>query len=215
MSFSKFLLGLTLSIIATTALGDVINEGDVFAGRPICAEYQDFLGLEGNPQDSECTETQEFISNSANLEILDFLSEYLEKANEKSSLFLLANAQRAIVRGDYSAAFMWMDVADRQVYSDLILSGDQVRASFYSSVLSDLKSLFIKEVCQNNKFNCQLIDRYFELDEIIGDIKKNVLEERSDIVLLCLLRTDAFSMPLRQLIVTPKFENCIQFNGEK
>jgi hypothetical protein len=106
-----------------------------------------------------------------------------------------------------------MDVADREMYSDFILSGDQVRASFYSSILSDLKSQFVKEVCPSNKFDCQLIDRFFELDEIIGDIGKDVLEERSDIVLLCLLRTDAFSMPLRELIVTPAFKNCIQLNG--
>lgn len=213
MSLFKFLLQLTLTIMATIAAGDVTNESDVFESRPICAEYQIFLGLKGNPQDTECNDTQIFISSSRNLDILEFPRAYSEAANKGSTLFLLANAQEAIVRGDYSTAFVLMDAADRVVYSDLVLSGDQVRASFYSSVLSDLKSQFVKEVCPGNKFDCQLIDRYFELDEIIGDIGKDVLEQRSDIVLLCLLRTDAFSIPLRELIVTPTFKNCIQLNG--
>ncbi len=213
MSFSKILLQLTLTMMATIAIGEVTNESDIFEGRPICAEYQSYLGLEEISQDTECTETQVFVSNSGNLGILDFLDAYVEKANKNSSLFLLANAQRLIVRGNYSAAFVWMGVADRHVYSDLILSGDQVRASFYSSILSDLKSQFVKEVCSGNQIDCELIDRYFDLDEIIVDIEEDVLEERSDIVLLCLLRTDAFSIPLRELIATPKFKNCIQFNG--
>ncbi|MEM9360327.1 MAG: hypothetical protein AAGB04_29455 [Pseudomonadota bacterium] len=199
--------------MATVAIGDVTNESDVFEGRPICAEYQNYLGLEGGSQDTECSELEIFVSNSGNSGILEFLNAYIDNANKNSSLFLLANAQKSIVWGDYPAAFVWMDVADRQVYSDLILSGDQVRASFYSSLLSDLKSQFVKEVCSGDQIDCQLIDRYFELDEIIGDIGKDVLEKRSDIVLLCLLRTDAFSIPLRELILTPTFKNCIQFGG--
>jgi len=213
MSFSKLLLQLALTIIATTALSDVTNEGSIFEGRPICAKYQDFLGLEGDSQDTECTEVQVFVSNSGNMEILEFLNAYLEKANNKSSLFLLANSLKSIVWRDFSTAFVWMDVADRHVYSDFISSGDQVRASFYSSLLSDLKAQFVREICQDNQFNCQYIDRYFELDEIIGNIEKNTLAKRSDIVLLCLLRTDAFSIPLRELIVTPKFKKCIQLDG--
>ncbi len=213
MPFSKIFLQLTLIIMATIAIGDVKNDSNVFEDRPICADYQNFLGLEVNPEDTECTETQVFIASTGNLGVLEFLEAYSEAANKGSTLFLLAKAQGAIIRRDYSAAFVLMDVADREVYADLVLSGDQVRASFYSSVLSHLKALFVKEICQETHFDCERIDRYFELDEIIGNIGKDVLEERSDIVLLCLLRTDAFSIPLRELIVTPKFKNCIQLNG--
>lgn len=213
MSFAKILLQLTLTLTATIAIGEVTNESDIFKDRPICAEYQIFLGLEGNSHDSVCSDTQAFIVSTENLNILELLAAYSETANKGSSLFLLANALEAIVRRNYSAAFMLLDVVDRGVYSDLILSGDRVRAAFYSSLLSDLKAQFVKEVCQENKFDCQLIDRHFELDEIIGDIDQSILEKRSDIVLLCLLRTDAYSIPLRELIATPKFKNCIKFGG--
>lgn len=191
------------------SFAEVRNDSRTFNQRETCGEYYLYLRDEDLEASDNCKSTTNFLIDSADLEFLDFIETYLKFDGLSNSLKFLLNGQKAAILADPMAAYAWMDVADRQLYKELYQAGDAERANLYAVLVSEVKLSAFQLVCEKADTRCAEIRKYQEIRNIVGSEYSYLDDVRADFVNYCLLKSDNFSIPIRQVLSSTKFILCV------
>lgn len=189
-------------------LGDVRNPPDLFGRSVVCNGYLEFLDGAEQISGESCHKIATYLIESREYGPTRFLSEFHTRTGPNSPYMSLMQAQLATVLGDPISAYTWADIADRDMYSQLIKSGDEERASLYSTLLSGIKIQAIHSLCEREGI-CEDVVQYLKPSYVLGSGFEHLDKVRSDVVLYCLLRTDGYQIPVREVLTSRAFKDCI------
>jgi len=204
---------LFFALTPLASMAEVRNSQDFFKDRYSCQDYDNFLAGEEPVNPSHCHLISNFIMKNYSMGLYEFLQKFESTVNRNSGLNYLINGQIGVIRSNASRSYMWLDVADRQLFSDMMQSGDKERAVFYSGLMSAVKADAIKSFCDGENPDCENISGNLSIEEIVSELPSDVVEARPDVVLMCLLRTDAYITPLRSVLFSKRFQSCINNKG--
>ena len=110
---------------------------------------------------------------------------------------------------DALRSYLWSEVAVRRVSIKMASSGDLERAAFYSFLLSEIQRMAVRAMCSDD-FDCDQFDETsMSVSEFVGDEFRSLEQSRADLLLLCLLKTDAYQTPIRNVLRSPRYMSCI------
>lgn len=202
--FSIFLSFGTLGVAE-----EIRNDEGVFAESDVCGAYENFLEGGGPETTTACHPVAKFLIENQSLDYLQFLKEINRKFGSGNFLDLLASGLQGVLFRDASETFLWMDHADRFSFTTFDgVTRDEERALFYSLLISDQKYQAIQSLC-DPEADCETLKLFSSAKELLGIEYSWVDETRPDHMLMCLIRTDAFLVPVRSVLDSPKFSDCI------
>lgn len=156
-----------------------------------------------------CSENVNFLIESANLNVVDFIEAYIERTSATTGLNYLLTGQKAVVFGKADLAFAWLDFADRQVFRDFFQSGDLERAVFYAISISSVKVMSVQELCDTERYSCDEIKPFQLFGNAMGSQFSYLDDIRTDYVLYCALRYDSLEVPIREVLRSTTFNTCV------
>lgn len=206
----KFLLPIFLFVFGTHSFAEEVwNEDGVFAQVEVCSAYEDFLQGRETEAGDACHPIAEFLIENQSLGYLEFLEKISAGLGSENFLEMLASGLREVMFSNALLTFLWLDRADRWVFYTMKgTSRDEERAWLYSLLISDLKYRAIQSLCNPNA-DCNTLELFSSTKELLGSRYSWVDEARPDHILMCLIRTDAFLMPVRMVLDSPRFSTCI------
>ncbi|MDO6478503.1 hypothetical protein [Shimia thalassica] len=200
---------LTLVILVNPIAAEVFNRDGVFNDVEVCSGYITFLEGNGSVDGNECHRLAAFLIENQHLELTDFLTEIANLAGTETTLGALARTLLATVSKDAELAYTWSELAGRRVAIKMAQSADTERAAFYAHLLSEVQRRSVVAMCKPEA-NCESLEPLTSVKELVGDRFGNLDDLRADFVLLCLLRTDAYLIPLRGVLESRALRQCIQ-----
>jgi hypothetical protein len=177
-----------------------------------CDAYSDFLRSENAVATEErCHPIANFLVGFGDKEwaTTRFLREYSEFARGNSALSFMIRAQRELMYRNPREVYFFADLADREIFFRMSAAGDTERAVLYSSLLSRLKLDSVKSIC-GEAVECDLPGEELRFDDLFGNGFEFMNRLRADMVLGCLLKTDAFLVDIRKLLRSRRFEICVR-----
>lgn len=206
--FARLLAALCFALTTTFAFAEVTNPPDREKHFQPCPAYLAFLQEKPLGDSAACHKLEIFLLEHDELSPLKFLNRTIELANEKTTLGATARAQKATVWGDARAAYTWSEAAARNAAITLGRNGDVERAAFYSHLLSEIQRQAVQALCAPQS-GCDELEQLVTSSELLGSNFAAWDDYRADFLLLCLLKTDAHQVPIRDLLLSPKFQTCL------
>ncbi len=205
---TRYLTAMAALLLPCTLCAEVRNKTDTFERSEVCESYIELLEGVTPRTDDSCHLVANYLIEAKDYGATKFFRDFEKRTPNENGLLFMMRAQSAIVFGDAARAYFWADIADRQVFSDMLSAADEERASLYSSLLSGVKVQALKSVC--TKDDCSVLDRYIEPSEVLGNGFVYLDDIRNDFVLYCLLRTDGYLLPIRDVLLSPAFSSCLK-----
>ncbi|WP_227268742.1 hypothetical protein [Roseobacter weihaiensis] len=200
-----------LSLLSPSNLAAEINNSrDIFQNSNVCSSYRSFLAKEDHDDSVICDAFTELLLSNSELGVSQFLRAVISDFEPTSAISFLAKGQLALVRGLPAEAFIWWDIADRELFHDLASSHDFERAITYSALLSGLKVSIIKSWCAAETAACSELRPYTSLIETLGPVAEGLDNYRSDFLLLCLIKTDSYRIPIREVLSSEAYLACVE-----
>ena len=189
-------------------------EADLFPEGGACLAYERFLDGVSVGDTSGCHPLSAILIDASGLGIAKFLRTYAAKVSPRSSIGLLVAAESEVVLGDPERAYLALDLADRAIFSALGQAGDNTRARFYASVMSNLKADAIKGLCKASGGQCSKLSGTEDTSRILRDTEF-LQDVWPGTIFLCLLRVDSFRVPVSRVVGSIKFKECISGEGRR
>lgn len=216
-SLRQFQRILTMCLFISGAMAhpvhaEIVNDNDVYSGFEVCDAYLDFLSSDGDfPKQNlgDCHRLAAFLLEHHTPHVVDFIEELGEFSGEDSSLGAMARTFWSVMFVDALRSYLWSEVAVRRVSIKMASSGDLERAAFYSFLLSEIQRMAVQAMCSDD-FDCDQFDEIsMSVSEFVGDEFRSLEQSRADLLLLCLLKTDAYQTPIRNVLRSPRYMSCI------
>lgn len=204
------MLTVLISSISFPLSAEVNNRTNIFESVDVCESYSNFLEMAAFDDTSNCHTIAKYLLANSDLGNQAFLRKLYDTTGENSSLGAIAQTMFATMRQDVLLAVSTSEMANRRILVSLTSSGDVERAVVYSHLLSEIQKSAIQNLC-GSKDECDEIASVGSLESILGPQFSELDAKRADIVLMCLLRTDAYLTPIRFLLSSERFDTCLQF----
>ena len=180
----------------------------IFERYENCVQYRQFI--KGLPVESSerCLPLVDFILLNNTLSNSDYSIEAARSFGRSSGIGFLAQLQVSLNSEERQYSYVWADNADRQIFHSMRLTGDNARALIYALLLSDVKLGLMQKTLLEWRIQRSRSIGFSELDAVsweLSFIKINNPEP----VLMCLLRTDAFIVPIRTVFESAPFQICL------
>lgn len=210
-------LCVVLSTYSTIAAADspyhsaqgVRNPVDIFGRIEPCRDYMRFL-LERNDDGVEiCHPAELFVLSSSNLPLWQMIERAVSSTASSSPRSSIADTLRALDLRDPIEVFNYSGRALRQVSIELALSQDLERAVVYSKVLQEIQIEAAGAFCARDWY-CGDLTLTSSFAVLLGKEFSSLEVVRLDVVLSCLFRVDAFTVPVRTVIKSERFSICLQ-----
>lgn len=217
----NLLLALLLSVsFSGDIMAQVSNQTDLYADLDTCGAYAQFLDVAAISEADKigCDAKTLFLIENNEKGISEFLREYISKTQESSLLNSLAESLRLVVRSftfpdEGANAFFALGSLEVQIYSALSGGGDNERAVLYGSLLFDTKMRMLKRELKENSLILEGIQATkISISDLLGEQFTNLDPHSSDLVLLCLLRTDNFRVSIGRVLTSNRLNTCIERN---
>lgn len=200
---------LTAIVASKPASADVFNKIELFGKFEACEGYHDFLQGDINASKEGCHKLAAFLIEANQLELLEFLSEAANLSGPNSSFGALARTLEFVVWGNEIKTYTWSEVAGIRFSNKMSEASDTERAVLYSYLLSEIRRYAVVSMCKREAA-CEDLEPLNSINEIIGSGFSQLDKVRADYVLLCLLRADGFQVPVRKVLDSRVFDECIQ-----
>lgn len=205
----KLMALLSFVFQSSAAFAEVRNEADVFVRQRSCGAYENFLNGKPTGSVEECHELERFIIEHDGPEITSYLRKLSSAAGAETSLGAAASALFATVYGEKLQAFNFSESAKRRMTIMLTTSGDVERATVYSHFFYDLQVQFLRDLCSGDR-PCEIENSLSKIQDLLGADFEFLSHHRADRVLICLLKTDAFTVPIRDVLNSTKYLQCLK-----
>jgi hypothetical protein len=202
---------LVFGISVSHAWAEIDNAKDIYEESRVCDTYLGFLGdMRSRPESrlDDCHDLATFLIQNDTPEIRSFLRKLMEFVTEGSTFGAMASTSWAVIHGDPLQSYISSEVAGRRISIRMASSGDLERAVLYSHILSEVQRMAVQSICINDA-ECSKLIALNTTSEIIGEEFKLFDESRADILLICLLKVDAFLVPIKNVMRSPKYMVCV------
>lgn len=206
------LISALLAFLEGAAYADsqVQNSRDPFSSVISCRDYQ--LLLKGEQQGDgvagSCHPLEAFVVLQRDADFRSYLRAILSRASSDSTLHSIARTVERVMLGDEVGAYRAAEIAGMRVSVRLSQSFDEERAVLYSSLLSGVQSLAAEAMCSDS-YDCNNLTVARKTSEILGPEFSGLDSLRPDQIIVCLLRSDAYTLPIRDVASSKFFNNCI------
>lgn len=226
VSFSRFVIiflivVLTLSgnvLPATAQSGSLLifNKNDIFKNTIVCENYELFLEMKPVKEidSKECHALARLIIEIGETPTFEFINSLKEKVSSSTTLGSMVQTVDAISSGNILSAFELSALSSRRISIQLTQSGDIERAALYSHFLYEIQLRAFQAVCKDN-FRCGELVSLSRIPEMFGSEFSFLESAAPDIALLCLMKSDAYLLPVRSFLASARFQNCISTEGFK
>jgi len=219
---ASVLCTLCLSLFATPAAAETRNPQNIFASVKPCSAYQQFLeGVDPSEKSTQnCAELEKFVISLPELGNVGGVAEaYLEtfmghKEFGESPLAGLAMVLEALVLDEPRDVFQLAGQISFNTSYAFGRANALERAHLYSTILIELQRLSVLALVQGSG-QFAGFEKGLSIADVLGERFSHLDEVRIDFVYLCLLRTDAINLPIRQVVSSPRFQSCISFYDER
>ncbi len=194
---------LTLSVEA-----EIVNEINRFDDIDVCEDYRNFLKGSSGRNQLECHPLADYLMASDGNGIRPHLRSIVDRWGEDSLLGASAATVWAVVLGDAILTYEWSELAGWRYAVRMTEVSDIERAVLYSHLLSEIQRLSVGRLC-SEEFGCEEMRPLSSIGNIVGEEFANLDLVRADVVLFCLLTIDAFLIPVRDVLDSWKFANCV------
>ncbi|GHB40367.1 hypothetical protein GCM10007094_32120 [Pseudovibrio japonicus] len=191
----------------------IFNEQNLFDEQEKCNTHLEFLEGKDTALPEECHSIATFQIESHHLKDIDYLTRMYALAGEDTSLGALALAvQAAVLKVRPVLVYSHAEIADRRVSISMGQSSDIERAVLYSHLLSQVKRIALLSMCKKNA-NCELIPDFLTIQKSFGAEYSYVDELDPSFTLTCLLRLDSYLTPVRGVLSSIRFKECLVSRG--
>lgn len=176
-----------------------------------CSDYRAFLGIETATEVSDCSSLERSINEADGLPARDYLNAYQSRFGETSVVGTLAVALEANLEGDTRGAFEALNLADRTFYGAMIDRGDENRAYVYAVFFSAGTADLVRRLCEtgHGASQCDPIPGFMTAREMLNDSFSFLDAADPFLVLYCLLRTDALTARIVDVLLSRPFNLCL------
>jgi hypothetical protein len=198
----------TVLLIAGSAKAEIRNESRWEEQLTSCVQYDNFLAGREVAANQDCHPLETLIIESEGLSVLGLSDRLIARTFEGSAFHALAQTLRSTVSGDAISSLQWANQAQTRIAIQMTVSGDMERAHLYSHLIQDIERLGIVAACDKNA-GCEQLVQTEVVSDILGQEFVHLDQHRSDLFFGCLLRTDAYSVPVRSIVKSRKFAGCL------
>ena len=202
---------LVFGISGSHAWAEIENAKDIYEESRVCDTYLRFLDdMRSRPESrlDDCHDLAAFLIQNDTPEIRSFLRELMKFVSEGSTFGAMASTSWTVIHGDPLQSYISSEVAGRRISVRMASSGDLERAVLYSHILSEIQRMAVQSLCVNDA-ECSKLGALNTTSEIIGEEFKFFDKSRADVLLICLLKVDAFLVPIRNVMRSPKYMGCV------
>lgn len=192
----------------------VFNKRDPFVNLVACSSYKKFL-IEvdaGNSDLGDCHPLEKFVVTHFDSNIRVLLDLMLKNVHPDSAIFAVVSTADSIANKDVEAAYVSAQIATRRVGQKMSMSFDEERAVFYTKVLSDVQNSSVVAMCSSS-FRCSDFSTTNKTSDILGAGYEIFDSVEAGALLTCLLRLDAYTVPIREVVSSLHFRNCALVRG--
>jgi hypothetical protein len=210
-----FLLALMIGSPWTVRAEATYNKAGLFDSITVCPAYKKFL--EGKPvsEVGSCKQLTALLIKSQHLDPMDSFNKYQEKLRQTSGIGLLMGVVKSAIIGDAETTFYRANWADRQVFSSMSQSQDFERAGVYSGLVSRIRTLAVRSLCGAAN-RCKALAFTSGVGDVLGSAFFWLDKKKPKTVLLCLLDSDGFVVPVRSVLISAHFRGCLEkMSGRK
>ncbi|WP_069300920.1 hypothetical protein [Neptunicoccus sediminis] len=188
----------------------VKNDRDIFKNIEACEGYKLFLELKPvwRLNITECHPVAQLIIKNGNKPNLVFVDAMIEKTPPSSPMGVSVSTLDAVRHGDVISTFLHSEAAGRIMAIRMGQSSDIERATMYSHLLYGIQLLAVQAVC-GERFNCGELQNFARITEMFGSEFGFLDPIAPQFALLCLLKTDGHAIPVRTVLASPRFRECI------
>ncbi|PLS21821.1 hypothetical protein [Neptunicoccus cionae] len=188
----------------------VKNKREIFENIEACEGYKLFLELKPvwRLNITECHPVAQLIIKNGNKPNLVFVDALIEKTPPASLLGAMVLTLDAVRHGDVITSFLNSEIAGRRMAMGMGQSADIERATLYSHLLYGIQ-LFAAQAACEERFNCGELQNFARITEMFGSEFEFLDPVAPQFALLCLLKTDGYVVPLRTVLASPRFRDCI------
>lgn len=192
----------------SSTVGQIFNRQDLFAPQRFCPPYEKFLHFEPYKNSQNCRLLENFLLRNAHLSDADFLAAYSEVVSPTSTTGTLVALAQAFMQNDLMNIFNLSGLAGGRAAGMLANSLDIERAALYGSLSFELGSQAAILFC-SAEFECGGVVSPFNPSRDFGSEFIELEVSEPNRVLICLLRMDAYVIPIRDLLSSARFRACI------
>lgn len=210
-----FLLCIIIGLdwIATDAnaqeIEQIFNRQNIFKQMEECDAHTEFLRGQNAATPESCHLIATFQIENQHLNDTIFLLKFYKAAGQGSALGALALAtQAAVSKVEPIYIYSYADLADQRISISLAESFDIERAALYTLLLSDVKRIALLSLCDKTA-KCNRLRAHLPIGENFGDKFSFIEEVDPSFTLNCLLRSDSFLIPVRDVLSSFKFKECL------
>lgn len=185
----------TVVIIVPQGLrADMSNPLREYNGGEVCEQYLNYLKNEEQTFEvgsTDCHPYEEVLMLSDSHSLVPFLNLLIELSSKDSSLEPVARLMREVVYENVIHVVQEADRASRTIVIERASIGDLDRAKLFSHLISAIELQGVKALCAKDCC-CEEINSIFHISSLLESGMEHLDQMRSDKLLFCLLKTDAF-----------------------
>lgn len=205
---SPLIWALVLLLIPAKTMAEVRNDPRVFGDGRACEAYVEFLEEGPRIGTTPCHVLETFIVSNSGISDEVFLFELSLVSGFETALRALVETNIAVMQKDPASYFVLSELAGRSLAIQMALGGDEERSSLYAVVMYRIQVDALYKMCASN-IDCFQIPETNDVSDILGVEFDHLDQLDSSRLALCLNRTDAYSVPIRMLLRSDAFEDCI------
>ena len=199
----------TSVFVPSAVMSEVFNPAGTFGDRSVCSAYIEYLNRAEIGDFETCDGLARYLVGNRDAELMPFLLGLTELPDASAVVGPLAFTLIQTVYSDPIGAFTWSELAGRQAGFSFSRKGDFERAAVYAHLVGEIQRDAVVSVCASDA-GCDEMVQIASVQELLGDEFSGLDTLRSDWTLHCLLLTDAFVIPLREVLASPAFGACIE-----
>lgn len=218
IAFAKNLVKTTIVAIVllawygpAPAAADVRNETGRFDTIVPCEAYLAFLRFdESTGFATNCHRHESFIITEGETKsAAQFLERLKAEYGADSYMGKMADVHLAMLYGDPKKTYELAASASLLMVYSMTRAADAERAFYYGRLLQGIQRLSLKEICVVGD-SCQGFPEELLISDVLGPQFQEFDGIRKDIALYCSLRSDAFVVPIREVVGSAAFGGCVE-----
>lgn len=199
---------LATQIMPQPSEAQVVNDGKIFPREQLCAGYLEFLSNEEIKDFGDCRQPARFVIGSSEMPIDEFLESLSELAGERSNLGLMAKALMEGHGTQPQDVFRQAAAASQAAAISMGAAHDFERATLYAYLFQYLQSSVAMQLCRPD-LSCGGLRPQTNIGGLMGYFFIELDQKPVKRVAQCLLRTDGYLVPIREVLDSDRFRECV------
>lgn len=216
ISFSILLISL-VSCLSTNAIAQPIldrpfNRPNLFENLEVCDAYRSFLNENSGPSFADCHPLARLLIENDDLEYQDYIDQLISVASDRSGLGLNARLAKSLFSTDFVEVLNAANLASIRVSIGIASTTDADRSFVYLHLIREISNKAVIALCADPD-ECRRLRSGSILSDAYGEGVMRLNSIRPDVLFYCLLKTDAYLVPIEEVLTSQKYRSCLASAG--